>query len=453
MNPQNTTILVVDDLLDNLQILTTILKKQGYKVKKAIDGETALIACKSFLPDLMLLDIKMADIDGYEVCKKIKNTPESQDIPVIFISALDAVFNKVKAFQVGGCDYITKPFEEEEVLVRINHQLKIQQQKRLLEAEKEKMAELGQIIAGVADEINTPLDTIRSSAGNMAKFLDQSLERLPKLFQSLSIEDSTVFLSLVERSLQNQSTFSTQEEPQLKIALKRKLESYQIENVDIIADKLSFMGVSDEINVFVPLLKRQDSFQILEIASKLSEVKKGTATINTSVDLASKAVFALKIYARYNQSGEKTITNLTDGIETVLTLYQNQFKHGVEVVKNYSEIPPIPCYPDELNRVWKNLIHNALQAMDNQGILQIDVTQVDRQIKIGITDSGCGIPPEIQDKIFEPFFTTKSAEEGIGLGLDLVKKIIDKHSGKVTVERQPGRTTFNVFIPLGSDEK
>jgi len=453
INPKTTTILVVDDVLDNLQILTTILKKQGYKVKKAIDGETALIACKSSLPDLMLLDIKMADMDGYEVCKKIKNNPDSQDIPVIFISALNAVFNKVKAFKVGGCDYITKPFEEEEVLIRVSHQLKIQQQKRLLEAEKEKRVGLGQLIAGVADELNTPLDAISIFAQNVAKFLDQSLERLPKLFQSFSIEDSTVFLALLERSLQNQSTFSTKEERKFKKALKRELEAYEIDGADFIVDRLAIMGIYDEINVFVSLLKRPDSFQILEIAAKLSELKRATATINTSTAQASKVVFALKTYARYNQSVEKTIANLTDGIETVLTLYQNQLKHGVEVIKNYAEIPPILCYPDELNRVWTNLVHNALQAMDNKGTLTIDVTQVDRQAKISITDSGRGIPAEIQGKIFEPFFTTKPPGEGSGLGLELVKQIIDKHSGKITVESQPGRTTFNVFIPLGSDEK
>jgi signal transduction histidine kinase len=100
--------------------------------------------------------------------------------------------------------------------------------------------------------------------------------------------------------------------------------------------------------------------------------------------------------------------------------------------------------------VWTNLIHNALQAMDNRGTLTIDVTPENQQAKISITDSGCGIPEEIQGKIFEPFFTTKPAGEGSGLGLDIVKKIIEKHLGYMTVESQPGRTTFSVFIPIES---
>jgi signal transduction histidine kinase len=226
------------------------------------------------------------------------------------------------------------------------------------------------------------------------------------------------------------------------------LEALEIDQADLIADRLVTMGICNEIDTFVPLLKRPDSFQMLEIAYELSGLKRGTTIIKTATDRASKVVFALKTYARYDQSGEKTIVNLTEGIETVLTLYHNQFKQGVEVIRNYAELPPVLCYPDELNQVWTNLVHNALQAMDYRGTLTIGVTQVNQQAKISITDSGSGIPEEIKSKIFEPFFTTKPPGEGSGLGLDIVKKILEKHSGHITVASQPGRTTFNVFLPI-----
>jgi signal transduction histidine kinase len=316
--------------------------------------------------------------------------------------------------------------------------------------QSEKMAALGQLVAGVAHEVNTPLGAIRSSAGNVSKFLNQTLEQLPALFQSLSPEEAQNFLSLLQRSLQQEASLSTKEERKLKRALRSQLEELGIDSADTVADRLVIMGVYNEIDAFVPLLQRSDSVHLLEIAYKLSELKRGIATINTATDRASKVVFALKTYARYEQSGEKTAASITEGIETILTLYQNLLKQGVEVIKNYAEIPPILCYPDELNQVWTNLIHNALQAMDYRGTLTIELTAQDYQAKISITDSGHGIPEEIKKKIFDPFFTTKPAGEGSGLGLDIVKKIVDKHQGKIEVESIPGKTTFNVFLPMSA---
>ncbi len=159
-------------------------------------------------------------------------------------------------------------------------------------------------------------------------------------------------------------------------------------------------------------------------------------------------MFALKTYARYDPAGEKAQANIIEGIETVLTLYQNQLKQGVELVRRYENLPSVLCYPDELNQVWTNLIHNALQAMDYKGTLAIVAMVKENNILIQITDNGEGIPLDIQSKIFEPFFTTKPAGEGSGLGLDIVKKIIAKHEGTIDVESVPGETTFTVSLPI-----
>ncbi|MDJ0508429.1 MAG: diguanylate cyclase [Crocosphaera sp.] len=132
-------ILIVDDQLPNLKILANLLKNNNYKLKKALDGESALISIDKEIPDLILLDIKMPDMDGYEVCNKLKANPKTKEIPVIFISALNEVFDKVKAFELGGIDYISKPFQEEEVLARVKSQLIIQNQKKILEKERKKL--------------------------------------------------------------------------------------------------------------------------------------------------------------------------------------------------------------------------------------------------------------------------------------------------------------------------
>jgi signal transduction histidine kinase len=159
-------------------------------------------------------------------------------------------------------------------------------------------------------------------------------------------------------------------------------------------------------------------------------------------------VFALKSYARFDQSGEKQLVPLVEGIETVLELYRSQLKHGIEVMRRYETIPELWGYPDELVQVWTNLIHNALQAMSGKGILEIVTAVQGNQAVVRITDSGSGISLENQAKIFTPFFTTKPQGEGSGLGLSISQTIVEKHAGQIEVNSHPGRTTFTVRIPF-----
>jgi DNA-binding response OmpR family regulator len=128
------TILIVDDTPANLNVLSTILSQEGYKVRPANGGEVALVVAQHASPDLILLDIQMPGMNGFEVCKRLQQQEQTRDIPVIFISALDEVLDKVEAFEVGGADYITKPFQILEVLARIEHQLKLRRQHKQLAA-------------------------------------------------------------------------------------------------------------------------------------------------------------------------------------------------------------------------------------------------------------------------------------------------------------------------------
>ena len=129
-------ILVVDDLLENLRLLANLLRTEGYDIRQAPDGTMALSNVPRFEPDLILLDIMMPDIDGYEVCKQLKASEQSKDIPIIFLSALDLTFDKVKAFEVGAADFIPKPFHPAEVLARVKNQLKVRQQKLQIHAQQ-----------------------------------------------------------------------------------------------------------------------------------------------------------------------------------------------------------------------------------------------------------------------------------------------------------------------------
>jgi C4-dicarboxylate-specific signal transduction histidine kinase len=338
--------------------------------------------------------------------------------------------------------------QKEELKVTLEHLQTTQTE--LIQAEK--MAMLGQLVAGVAHEINTPLGAIRSSVGSINNSLSQLLPQLAEFFHLLSsAEQERIFLALLHRSLASPTQLSAKEERQIKRALIRQLEQYPLDNADVIADTLVDMGIYDHFEPFLPLLQGADSERILQTAYKLSDLQSSAKTIETAINRVSKIVFALKTYARFDHSGEKIQVDITEGIETVLTLYHHQIKQGVDVVKNYATLVPVWCYPDELNQVWTNLIHNALQAMEYKGTLTIDIGVRDNQVLVSITDTGKGIPAEILPKIFQPFFTTKPAGEGSGLGLDIVRKILDKHQGQILVASSiPGKTTFTVFLPIHS---
>ena len=136
------SILVVDDKPDNVRLLSTILTEKGYQVRKALNGPRAIATVQEFPPHLILLDVMMPEMNGYEVCTKLKASPKTSSIPVIFLSALDDVSDKVKAFDVGAVDYITKPFQEKEVLARVANQLTIQSQQKLLQQQTKQLEEL-----------------------------------------------------------------------------------------------------------------------------------------------------------------------------------------------------------------------------------------------------------------------------------------------------------------------
>jgi signal transduction histidine kinase len=168
-----------------------------------------------------------------------------------------------------------------------------------------------------------------------------------------------------------------------------------------------------------------------------------------AVKKAAKIVVALKSFSRIESIEEKQLTSIAQSIEIVLTLYHNQLKMGTEIVKNFDRDIKVMAFSDELQQVWANLIHNSLQSMKFKGVLTLGIKQVGKEVEVSIQDSGSGIPEEIKPKIFEAFFTTKPAGEGTGLGLDIVKRIVEKHKGTISFESQEGvGTTFFVRIPL-----
>ncbi|MGB3189985.1 MAG: ATP-binding protein [Limnoraphis sp.] len=326
-----------------------------------------------------------------------------------------------------------------------------QTQKKLVQSEK--MVALGQLITGIAHEINTPLGAIYASVQNLSNALEHTLEKLPLLLKELSTTQQEDFLTLLAATRPSNLPLSFREERQLKRTLEKELSNHKIEQAETLASMLVEIGITDIEPPLLRLLKASNAMMILETAYYLVLQYRNSENIKLAVDKASTIVTALKEYVHSDRCNCMITAQISEEIDTVLVLYQHQLKQGIQVSTTYENLPGIRCYPEQLNQVWANLIHNAIQAMGSQGKLEITGTRHQNFIRVQITDSGCGIPIEIQDQIFDPFFTTKAAGVGTGLGLDISRQIVEQHQGHIEVESQPGRTSFTVWIPIDHTTK
>lgn len=226
-NPFKGDILLVDDTPDNLRLLSAMLTKRGFEVRKAIDGQSAIASAQADAPDLILLDVKMPEMEGYEVCKRLKAEPTTQDIPVIFISALDDVVDKVKAFAAGGVDYITKPFQEAEVMARIENQLNIQRlQRQLLEQNDELVRsnrELEQFAYVVSHDLQQPLQSITGFAKLLLLRYEDSLDE-PAIAYLHRMMDSGSRMQRLIQDLLAYAQVNKQEQPFESVDCNRVLE-------------------------------------------------------------------------------------------------------------------------------------------------------------------------------------------------------------------------------------
>lgn len=313
--------------------------------------------------------------------------------------------------------------------------------------ESGKLAALGQLIAGIAHEINTPLGAVRASSQNASEAIKTVLPAIPVIVNQLTPENLEVFLHVIKLASDKQQAYSSKEERQAKKVMVASFEKKKFSQAYELVDLLIDMGIYEDLSEKLKPIEK-DALGLLSFAYNLSAILKNNQNIQLAVERASKIIFALKAYIHQDSAETLVNSNLVEGLESVLTLYYHQLKHNIEVKKQYHEIPLIPCRPNEINQVWTNLIHNALQAMNHQGTIEIEVFSEDNWVVVHIIDSGKGIPEDVKARIFTPFFTTKARGEGSGLGLSISKKIIEAHGGSISFESVPGRTMFSIKLPM-----
>jgi signal transduction histidine kinase len=292
------------------------------------------------------------------------------------------------------------------------------------------------------------------------------IQKLNPNLSHLTISDLQNAIYVLELSRESSTAVSSREARVIRKKVISTLEEKGRKNIEVMADYILDLSLVEALERGEEILNHPELEKYLSIANDLYGIRKKASVIQNSAERVSKIVKSLKSFIHFDQNEKMVLTDLSEGLETVLIILHNKIKYGIEVIKNYGEnIPQISCYPDELNQIWTNLIHNAIQAMEEKGTIQIDIERttklegnpdIDKRnpdytgeyLSVSIQDSGSGISPEIRTKIFQAFFTTKPAGEGSGLGLHIIGKILEKHAGALYLESEPGKTRFTVVLPL-----
>lgn len=399
-NSVHSSILIVDDIPRNIKVLFEILNQSGFKVSVAKNGKSALKKAEETLPNLILLDVMMPEMDGFETCSRLKANPKTKNIPVIFMTARSDVVDKVKGLKLGAVDYITKPIEYEEVLARINVHLELRRTQLQL-AQEEKMSALGHLISGIAHEINNPVNFISGNIGYAQNYVSDLLE-LIKLYEKHYQDAAPEIQNHVKKI---ELEFIKQDLPRLLSSMKMGTE--RVERI----------------------------VRSLRLLSRLDDTECQLLNIQEGID--------------------STLIILNNRIKGTSQ------RPEINIVKHYGDLPLVECYAGQINQVFMNLLVNAIDALEESLLsgkvaktptidILTAVTDDQTSVIIVITDNGIGIPEEVQPRIFEQFFTTKPLGKGTGFGLAIAHQIIvEKHGGNLEVQSFPGEgAQFVITLPI-----
>ncbi len=333
------------------------------------------------------------------------------------------------------------------MLNRVRNFTKLQQQ-------NEKMISLGKLSAGLSHELNNPAAAIVRGASALKKHLSNVPEKFKqvismRLTPAQVDQVNDVLFTKLEKGAE--TDLPMMQKTAREDELADWLEAHGMEAVYEMAETFTEYGFTTGDLDFVrtqvsgeftePVLRWLEN--VLTTEKMVNEIQEASNRIATLID-------AVKSYSHMDGGGDKRQITLRDGIQSTLTMlhFKLKTKHITVTVAMPDDLPKVNANPGEMNQVWTNLIDNAIDALEDGGQLRIEARQEREFVITDIIDNGSGIPAERVDLIFDPFFTTKEIGKGTGLGLDIVKRIIQQHNGKVSVESQPGRTVLSVCLPV-----
>ncbi len=414
LEPPLADILIVDDMPDNLRLLSAMLSDHGYKVRKAINGDRALRAIQAVRPDLVLLDINMPEMNGYDVCRVIKQSDRTADIPIIFISALDDVFDKITAFEVGGVDYITKPFQVQEVLVRISTHLHIRQLQQQLESQNLQLQQEVRDRITAQHALETLNRHLEYRVAERTAELRQANEELRTLEARLR-KRLNVFLHAVSHDLRN---------PVLGTSMVLNNVLHQTDNsIELPRTILERMAESN--------------------ARQLS-------LINSLIDTHAAEIWGIVLHPEAIALDRLIHSAMTDLIPLLET---SDVSYTVQISP---EFPLVMADPMQLARVFQNLVANAVKHNPPGLTLTLTAEVSHSQARCTVQDDGVGIHPDHQQRLFDLYFRGDPNRRGVGLGLGLYlcQQIIEAHGGNIGVDSIVGQgTTFWFTLPLQPEKQ